>query len=96
MNAIDEKKRNSLIIKLKDFRKIINIIINSIIEDISNDYFNEMLNSNPKSAKSLTENKSLQLLTNIQNNSYNLISSIKLKILFIEKYELYSFNIDKL
>ena len=96
MNAIDEKKRNSLIIKLKDFRKIINIIINSIIEDISNDYFNEMLNSNPKSAKSLTENKSLQLLTNIQNNSYNLISSIKLKILFIEKYELYSFNIDQI
>ena len=96
MNAIDEKKRNSLIIKLKDFRKIINIIINSIIEDISNDYFNEMLNSNPKSAKSLTENESLQLLTNIQNNSFHLISSIKLKILFIEKYELYSFNIDQI
>jgi len=96
MNAIDEKRRNNLIIKLKDFRKIINIIINSIIEDISNDYFYEMLYSNPKSAKSLTESKSLQLLTNIQNNSYQLISSIKLKILFIEKYELYSFNIDQI
>jgi len=96
MNAIDEKSRNSLISKLKDFRNIINIIINSLIEDISKDYFYEILNSNPKSEKFIIEKKSLQLLANIQNNSYNLISSIKLKIKFIEKYELYSFNIDQI
>jgi len=96
MNAIVEKSRNSLISKLKDFRNIINIIINSLIEDISKDYFYEILNSNPKSEKFIIEKKSLQLLANIQNNSYNLISSIKLKIKFIEKYELYSFNIDQI
>ena len=96
MNALNEEIKNSLIIKLRDFRNIINIIINSLIEDISKDYYNEILNSNSKSAKSITENKSLQLLTNIQNNSDDLISSIKLKIQFIEKYELYSLNIDQI
>jgi hypothetical protein len=95
-NALNEETRIITISQLKDFKNIINVIINNLIEGIFNDYNNEMLNSNPQGIKYLTEIKTSQLFKEFEKNSSDLITSIKLKIKYLEKYELYSFNIDKI
>ena len=95
-NSLNEETRIITISQLKDFKNIINIIINNLIEGIFNDYNNEMLNSNPQGIKFLTEIKTSQLFKEFEKNSSDLITSIKLKIQYLEKYELYSFNIDKI
>ncbi len=55
-----------------------------------------MLSSNLQSIKYYTEKKASELFKEFDKNSNDLITSIKLKIKYIEKYELYSFNIDQI
>ncbi len=55
-----------------------------------------MLSSNPESIKYYTEKKASELFKEFDKNSSDLITSIKLKIKYIEKYELYSSNIDEI
>ena len=95
-NSLDSETRNITIDKLKNFKIIINTIINHLIEGIFNDYNNEMLSSNPESIKYYTEKKASELFKEFDKNSSDLITSIKLKIKYIEKYELYSSNIDQI
>ena len=95
-NSLDSETRNITIDKLKNFKIIINTIINYLIEGIFYDYNNEMLSSNPQSIKYYTEKKTSELFKEFDKNSSDLITSIKLKIKYIEKYELYSFNIDQI
>jgi hypothetical protein len=95
-NALDENTKVKTINKLQEFKIIIESIINTLFEEIFDEYDNEMLISNNHSIKYLAENKRSNLLEEINNNSNNLIESIKLKIKYIEKYELYSSNIDKI
>ena len=95
-NALDEKTKVKTINKLQEFKIIIESIINTLFEEIFDEYDNEMSISNIHSIKYLAENKKSNLLEEINNNSNNLIESIKLKIKYIEKYELYSSNIDKI
>jgi len=95
-NALDENAKIKTIYKLQEFKIIIESIINTLFEEIFDEYDKEMLISNIHSIKYLAENKRSNLLEEINNNSNNLIESIKLKIKYIEKYELYSSNIDKI
>ena len=93
---LDEETKNRAIYKLKDFKNIIHIITNIITEQIINDYEKELLNEELLNIRFTAEKKKEDLLTKIESNSNILIKKIKDKIELLEKYELYSSNIDKI
>ena len=95
-NSLEEKIKNDTIFKLKNFKNIINIIINQLVEEILIDYKEQMLSSNNIGIKFKTEKESSEFLSKIKNNSENLIDSIKIKIKYIEIYEEYNLNIEKI
>ena len=95
-NSLEEKVKSDTIFKLKNFKNIINIIINQLVEEILSDYKDQMLYSNNNSIKFQTEKESSEFLSKIKNNSENLIETIKIKIKYIEKYEEYYSNIEKI
>jgi len=93
-NAFDEKTREEITKKLRDFRNIILTIMDIFINNIHTDYEKEMSITNKKSVKYYSENKVTQFVNEIENQSNEIINQIKLKIEFMEKYEKYSTNID--
>ena len=93
-NAFDEQTRKELTKKLRDFRDIILTIMDIFVNNIYSDYDKEMSIENKKSVKYYSENKVIQFVNEIENQSDEIIKKIKLKIEFMEKYEKYSNNID--
>jgi len=61
-----------------------------------NDYDKELLNREVQNIRFKAETKKIDLLTKIESNSNILIKNIKNKIELLEKYELFSLNIDKI
>ena len=94
INAFNEQTRKEITKKLRDFRDIILTIMDIFINNIYLDYGKEMSITNPKSVKYYSENKALQFINEVENESNEIIKQIKLKIDFMEKYEKYSNNID--
>ena len=72
------------------------IISNILTDQIINDYDKEIINTDSQNIRFIAEKKKSELKTKIENNSNVLIKNIKNKINLLEKYELYSSNIDKL
>jgi len=95
-SILDEETKNTAINKLKDFKNIMLIITNLLTEQIINDYEKELLNKELLNIRFTAENKKEDLLIKIESNSNILIKNIKDKIELLEKYELYSSNIDKI
>jgi len=93
---LDEETKNRTIYKLKDFKNIIHIITSILTEQILNDYEKELINKELQNIRLTSEKKKEDLLVKIESNSNILIRNIKNKIELIEKYELYSSNIDKI
>jgi len=93
---LDEETKNRTIYKLKDFKNIIHIITSILTEQILNDYEKELINKELQNIRFTSEKKKEDLLSKIESNSNILIRNIKNKIELIEKYELYSSNIDKI
>ena len=92
--SIDEKERNEIIILLRDFRNIINIIIEKLVKDIYDDYENEISDSFNNSIKNNIEKKVENYLSIINSNSEELINEIKQKIEFFNLYMKFSNVID--
>ena len=94
IKAIDQKTRDELIILLKDFRNIVNIIVDLLINNIQMDYESEISIENKYSIKLKSKEKVTKFLKKINFESENLILEIKKNIDFINQYEMYSNNID--
>ena len=91
---LDETIRKNITIKLKDFRDIIINIMDIIIDRINLDYDNEMSIDNQNSVKYYSEEKSIELLKEIDDKSNDVIKHIKNKIKYINLYEKYCENLD--
>lgn len=94
IKAIDEKERNEIVILLRDFRNIINIIIDKLVKDIQNDYENEVSITYKNSIKNNIEERVENYLSKIRINSDELIKEIKQNIDYINLYLKYSNSID--
>ena len=94
IKAIDLSTRTDTTTKLKDFRNIILIIMDILMNNINNDYEMEMNLNNKKSIKFYSYQKAEEFLKNTQEKSDKVIEDIKSRINDIEKYELYSNNLD--
>jgi len=94
VKSLDEHTRNESILLLKDFRDIINIIVDLLIDNIQKDYESEISLDNDYNIKFKSMEKIEQYISEIKSTSNDLIFEIKKNINFIEKYELYSNNID--
>ena len=94
VKSLDEHTRNESILLLKDFRNIINIIVDLLINNIQKDYESEVSLDNDYSIKFKSIEKVEQYISEIKSTSSDLILEIKKNINFIEKYEIYSNNID--
>ena len=92
-NGIDIETRNRVTIKLKNFRNIILRIIEILNNNIINDYEEEMSLNNEKSIKYQKENIIKQCIEEIDNKSLGIIEEIKLKIQYMNLYEIYANNI---
>ena len=77
-NAISERDRNSIIIKLKDFTRIVNEITKYLYGRINDDYEANFSNDNPNSIKKSVINKVNQLSEKFEKDSENLINKINL------------------
>jgi hypothetical protein len=95
-NAISERDRNSIIIKLKDFTRIVNEITKYLYAKINDDYEANFSNNNPNSLKISVTNKVNQLSEKFENESEDLINKIKKLIKYIEYYDLYISHLDKI
>ena len=95
-STLDEETKNITIYKLKDFKNILLIITNILTNQIINDYEKELKNTDSQNIRYIAEKKQSDLKKKIEYNSNILIKNIKNKINLLEKYELYSSNIDKL
>jgi hypothetical protein len=82
-NAISEKDRNSIIIKLKDFTRIVNEITKYLYGRINDDYEANFSNDNPNSIKKTVINKVNQLSEKFEKESEDLINKIKRLIKYI-------------
>ena len=91
---LDETIRKNITIKLKDFKDIIINIMDIIIDRINLDYDNEMSIDNQNSVKYYSEEKSIELLKEIDDKSNDVIKHIKNKIKYINLYEKYCENLD--
>ena len=94
VQAIDENKRKKIIIKLKNFRNIVNEIMDLLMANINKDYENKMSIDNKNSIKNYSYEKVNKFVNNIEKESDITIKNVKKKIKNIELYELYSNNID--
>ena len=94
VKSLDEQTRNESILLLKDFRNIINIIVDLLMHNIQKDYELEVSLDNDYSIKFKSMEKIKQYISEINSTSNDLIFEIKKNINFIEKYEIYSNNID--
>ena len=92
--AIEDEKRNITILKLKNFRNIILTIMDSLVGNIYNDYNSEMSLENNNSIKYYTESLSKEHYNEIEEKANNVTEQIKLKIKYINLYEIYSNNIN--
>ena len=95
-NAISERDRNSIIIKLKDFTRIVNEITNYLYGRINDDYEANFSNDNPNSVKISVINKVNNLSEKFEKESNDLINKIKKLIKYIEHYDLYISHLDKI
>ena len=95
-SQLDEETKNITIYKLKDFKNILLKINNILTDQIINDYDKELINADSQNIRFIAEKKKSDLKEKIEYNSNILIKNIKNKINLLEKYELYSSNIDKL
>ena len=95
-SILDEETKNRAIYKLKDFKNIMNIITDILTKQIINDYDKELVNKELQNIRFTANKKKEDLLIKIENNSNLLIKIIKNKIELLEKYELYSSNLDKI
>ena len=94
--GINEEIREEVIEKLKDMRNIINIIKDNLLMDIDRDYKEEMNESNENSIKIYSEKQLQNYLEDLEIKSNNIIEDIKNKIAYMELYELYANNLDKI
>ena len=94
--GINEEVREEITIKLQNMRNIINIIEDSLIDNIDLDYKEEMDETNINSIKVYSIKKLEDYLEDLEVKSLQIIQNIKNKIAFINLYELYANNIDKL
>ena len=95
-NAMDQGTREDLTMKLKNMRNIINIITETLLKSIDNDYKEEIDESNINSIKVYSEEKLKKYLDDLEEKSMKIIEDIKNKIAFINLYELYAGNLDKI
>ena len=95
-NAMDSDTRQELTIKLINMRNIINIIRETLLTNIDNDYKEEMNEDNVNSIKVYSEEKLKEYLNELEEKSNEIIEDIKRKIAFINLYELYAGNVDKM
>ena len=92
-NAIDFEKRETVTIKLKDFRNIVLRILEILNNDIINDYESEMSINNENSLKYSKEYLIKNCIEELDNNSTILIEEIKTKIHLMNHYEIYAEDI---
>ena len=95
-NGMDDLIREELTIKLKNIRNIINVIVDNLKKNIELDYKEEINERNINSIKVYSETKLKEYLENLEYRSENIIIDIKNKIVFINLYELYADNMDKI
>ena len=93
INAIDFEKRETVTIKLKNFRDIVLRILEILNDNIINDYEEEMSIKNENSLKYSKEYLIKKCIEELDNNSTILIGEIKSKIYLINHYEVYAENI---
>ena len=93
INAIDFEKRETVTIKLKNFRDIVLRILEILNDNIINDYEEEMSIKNENSLKYSKEYLIKNCIEELDNNSTILIGEIKSKIYLINHYEVYAENI---
>ena len=94
IKAIDLASRNEVTNKLKNFRNIILSIMDFLMTNINEDYEREMNLNNENSIKYYSYLKAQQFLKNTKDKSNEVINDIKSRINNIQKYELYSKNLD--
>ena len=95
-NSIKQEVRDEVTTKLKNMRNIINVIEEYLMNNIEKDYKEEMDESNINSIKIYSNQKLNEYLEDLEQKSKNIIEDIKQKIAFMNLYELYSDNIDKI
>ena len=84
VQAIDENKRKEIIIKLKNFRNIVNEIMNILMASINQDYEDKMSIENKNSTKNYSYEKVNKFVYNIETKSDITIKNVKKKIKNIE------------
>ena len=94
IKAIEEEKRKEIQLLLKDFRGTINQIIDLLMDNIQSDYINEFSETKEDSLKFKNIKIVKDFLSNVTDNSKELIEEIKGVIDFMNYYELYSNNLD--
>ena len=94
VQAIEENKRKKIIIKLKNFRNIVNEIMDLLMTKINKDYDDKMSIDNKNSIKNYSYEKVNKFVNIIETKSDITIKNVKKKIKNMELYELYGNNID--
>ena len=95
-NGMDDYTREDIINKMRNMRNIINYIVSSLLDKIELDYIQEIDESNLNSIKVYSNDKLNKYIEDLENNSTKIIEDIKTKIKFMNLYELYGGNIDKI
>ena len=95
-NAIDFEIRQNITIKLKNFRNIILRIEEILNDNIIKDYEEEMRSDNENSIKYEKEFIIQNCIEDIDNKTEILIEEIKEKIQYMNYYETYANNIQKI
>ena len=93
--AIDVTIREELTWKLRNIRNIINVIVDNLLNNIELDYKRKVDVSNLNSIKYYSEAKLKKYLEQLEERSTDIINDIKSKIAFMNLYELYADNVDK-
>ena len=95
-SSMDAETREELTAKLINMRNIINVITETLLTNIDNDYKEEMDEDNLNSTRVYSDEKLKEYLNQLEEKSNAIIEDIKSKIAFINLYELYAGNVDKM